>query len=71
MELVLVTIAIVAAIFAAVYLLDEIIWVCTSSVRMILGSLKCAIKGVGKVQSWVCESIRSFRNYPTRLLLVD
>ena len=71
MELVLVTIAIVAAICAAVYLLDEIIWVCTSSVRMILVFLKGAINAIGKLQSWVSESIRSFRNCPARFLVVD
>lgn len=71
MELVIVTLAIVAAICAAVYLLDEIIWVCTSSVKVIVLTLKTAVKAVGRLQSWVCESIRSFRNCPARLLLVD
>lgn len=44
MELVIVTIAIVAAICAAIYLLDEIIWASTSSVKVIVATLKAAVK---------------------------
>lgn len=66
MELVIVTIAIVAAICAAIYLLDEIIWVCTSSVKVIVATLKAAVKAAR-----VREAIRSFRISPPRLLIID
>lgn len=71
MELVIVTIAIVAAISAAVYLLDEIIWVFTSSVKVIVLTLKAAVKAVFSLKSWVREAIRSFRSCPPRLLIID
>lgn len=56
MELVIVTIAIVAAICVAVYLLDEIIWVFTSPVKVIVLTLKAAVKAVGRLQSRVRQT---------------
>lgn len=56
MELVIVTIAIVAAICAAIYLLDEIIWVFTSPVKVIVLTLKAAVKAVGRLQSRVRQT---------------
>lgn len=68
MELVIVTIAIVAAICAAIYLLDEIIWACASSVMVIVATLKAAVKAAFRL---IREAIRSFRISPPRLLIID